>query len=63
MTSKGAGAALQRRTRLMARQAVMTTHRAVVDSANVSVLLLQKIGVGAFIVGVGLSAWGNLAPC
>jgi hypothetical protein len=26
-------------------------------------LLLQKIGVAAFIVGVGLSVWGNLAPC
>jgi hypothetical protein len=47
----------------MARQAVMTTHRAVVESVNVSVLLLQEIGVGAFIVGIGLSVWGNLAPC
>ena len=26
-------------------------------------LLLQKIGVAAFIVGVGLSVWGNLMPC
>jgi hypothetical protein len=26
-------------------------------------LLLQKIGTAAFIVGVGLSVWGNLVPC
>jgi phage tail tape-measure protein len=26
-------------------------------------LLLQKIGTTAFIVGVGLSVWGNLASC
>jgi hypothetical protein len=26
-------------------------------------LLLQKIGTAAFMVGVGLSVWGNLAPC
>jgi hypothetical protein len=26
-------------------------------------LLLQKVGVVAFIVGVGLSVWGNLLPC
>jgi hypothetical protein len=26
-------------------------------------LLLQKIGTAAFIVGVGLSVWGNLASC
>jgi len=26
-------------------------------------LVLQKLGVVAFIAGVGLSVWGNLAPC